>query len=60
VLLYPGERPIAAAVAVEAIEIGYPLLEMEAFSVPVDWLIGFFVLSLAFGYLLNGALGVEL
>lgn len=60
VLLYPGERPIAATLPVEAIEIGYPVLQMEAFSVPVDWLIGFFVLSLAFGYLLKGALGVEL
>lgn len=60
VLLYPGERAIAATLPVEAIEIGYPALQMEAFSLPVDWLIGFFVLSLAFGYLLKGALGVEL
>ena len=59
-LLYPGEPPIAAGHAIEAVEIGYAVLDMRAFGLPVHWLVAFFVLSIAFGYALKGALGVEL
>ena len=59
-LLYPGEPPIAADHAIEAVEIGYAALDMRAFGWPVHWLVAFFVLSIAFGYALKGPLGVVL
>ena len=58
-LLYPGEPPIAADHVVETVEIAYPGLEMRLLGVGVDWLIGFFVLSMAFGFAFKGVLGVE-
>lgn len=59
-LLYPGQPPIAADHAIEAVEIGYAALDMRALGWPVHWLVAFFVLSIAFGYALKGRLGVEL
>lgn len=58
-LLYPGEPPIAASHGLEAVEIGYPPLEMRLFGFGVDWLIGFLILSMAFGFAFKGVLGVE-
>lgn len=58
-LLYPGEPPIPADRAVEAIEIGYPALELEVLGWPVHWLPAFLVLSLAAGFAVKGRLGVE-
>lgn len=59
-LLYPGEPPIPAGHAVEAVEIAYPPLEIDALGLRVDWLIGFLVLSMAFGFACKGLLGVEI
>lgn len=59
-LLYPGERPIDRGHVVEAVEIGYPSLDMRVFGWTIDWLVAFFVLSMAFGYAFKGVLGVEL
>ena len=59
-LLYPGEPPIDSGHAIEAIEIGYPPLEMSLLGIGVNWLIGFFVLSMLFGFACKGVLGVEL
>ncbi len=59
-LLYPGEPPIAADHAIEAVEIGYAALDMRAFGWPLHWLVAFFALSLVFGFALKGPLGVEL
>lgn len=58
-LLYPGEPPIAASHGVETVEIIYPTLEFHLLGVGVDWLIGFFVLSMVFGFAFKGVLGVE-
>ena len=58
-LLYPGAPPIAAGHIVEAVEIAYPPLEMSLLGVGVDWLIGFLILSMAFGFAFKGVLGVE-
>lgn len=59
-LLYPGEPPIPSDHAVEAVEIAYPPLEIDALGLRVDWLIGFLVLSMAFGFACKGLLGVEI
>jgi hypothetical protein len=58
-LLYPGEKPIDAGVAVRAVEVDYPPLRIEALGFHIDWLIFFFVASIAFGFLMKGPLGIE-
>ena len=58
-LLYPGEPPIAADQGLESVAIGYPPLVMRLFGIGVDWLIGFFLLSMASGFACKGILGVE-
>lgn len=58
-LLYPGAPPIPATHPVEAVEIDYPSLDLGIMGWSVDWLVAFFVLSLAFGFTLKGRLGVE-
>ena len=59
-LLYPGGSTIPASVPVETVDVTYPALDISAFGLNLDWLIWFFVLSLAFGFLFKGTLGVEL
>ena len=58
-LLYPGEPPIAADHPVEAIEVAYPPQDLSLLGVGVNWLIGFLILSMAFGFAFKGVLGVE-
>ena len=59
-LLYSGERPIDGSHAIEAVEVGYSGLDMRVFGMTIDWLVAFFVLSMAFGFAFKGVLGVEL
>ena len=59
-LLYPGEPPIAANLNIEAIEVAYPPLELSLFGLRMDWLVGFLLLSMAFGFSFKGFLGVEI
>lgn len=60
-LLYPGEAPIAAASVFESAEIIYPPLEMTLlWIIPVNWLVGFFFLSIIFGFAFKDLLGVEI
>ncbi|HXG46709.1 MAG TPA: hypothetical protein VNO52_03725 [Methylomirabilota bacterium] len=59
-LLYPGEAPILPTSPIESIEILYPPLDLAFLGWPMDWLIVFFVLSLAFGYAFKGVLGVHI
>ena len=58
-LLYPGEPPIAADHPLEAIEVAYPPQDLSLLGVGVNWLIGFLILSMAFGFAFKGVLGVE-
>ena len=58
-LLYPGEPPIPSNHTVEAVEISYPVQDLGVFGWNVNWLVAFFVLSMAFGFAFKGALGVE-
>ena len=57
--LYPGEPPIPSDHPVEAVEIVYPPLELGVFGWSINWLVAFFVLSLAFGFAFKDVLGVE-
>jgi len=59
-LLYPGEPPIEQSQIVEAIEITYRQLELRIFGWSVDWLVLFFVLSIASGFAFRKVLGVEI
>ena len=59
-LLFSGDRPIDGSHVIEAVEVGYPGLDIRVFGWTVDWLVAFFVLSMAFGYAFKGVLGVEL
>ena len=59
-LLYPGEPPIPPGHTIEAVEIAYPPLDLRVLGLAVDWLIGFLVLSMAFGFACKGPLGVEI
>jgi hypothetical protein len=58
-LLYPGEPPIAADHPVEAVEVGYPPQDLSVLGIEVNWLVGFLILSMAFGFAFKGVLGVE-
>ena len=58
-LLYPGEPPIPADHPVEAIEVGYPPQDLSLLGIEVNWLVGFLILSMAFGFAFKGVLGVE-
>ena len=58
-LLYPGAPPIATDSNVEMIEVAYPPRELSLFGLSIDWLIGFLLLSMAFGFGFKGILGVE-
>jgi hypothetical protein len=59
-LLYPGEPPIDRASAIASVEVRYPPLPLALFGVGVDWLLFFFVASLASGFAFRRALGVEI
>jgi len=59
-LLYPGEPPIAASSSFESIELQYGEREIRAFGFGVDWLIGFFIISVIAGFAFKGVLGVEI
>ena len=58
-LLYPGEPPIPSSHPIEAVEIVYPALDLNVFGLTVNWLVAFFVLSIAFGFAFKDMLGVE-
>jgi len=58
-LLYPKEPPLDPSSGIASIEVAYPELEIRCLGVGVDWLIAFFVLSIAFGFAVKGFLGVQ-
>ena len=58
-LLYPGEEPIAAGEAVEAIEVKYPPRTLSFGLFGADWLIPFFVISILAGYAMKGIFKTE-
>ncbi len=58
-LLYPKEPPIDPDSGIESIEVIYPRLDIRFLGVGVDWLVAFFVLSIAFGFATKGFMGVQ-
>ena len=58
-LLYPGEPPLARSGAVKSVEITYRRLDLSIFGWSIDWLVCFFVLSIASGFAFRKVLGVE-
>jgi len=59
-LLYPGEPPIDPRAPVESIRLSYDSLPIRIFGFHVNWLVGFFVASIAFGFAFRKRLGVEI
>ena len=59
-LFHPGEPPIPADHAVEAVEVACPPLDLRLLGLQVDWLVAFLVLSMATGFACKGLLGVEI
>jgi hypothetical protein len=59
-LLYPDEAPILKSSAIESIEILYPKLGLSFLGWHMNWMILFLVLSLVFGYMFKGVLGVQI
>lgn len=58
-ILHPGEAPLDPSGPIRAFTVGYPQKELFLFGWETHWLVLFFVLSIACGYLLKGPLGVE-
>jgi len=58
-ILHPGERPLDHNGAVESVSIVYPAPDLRFLGWGVNWLAGFLVVSIAFGYLLKGYFGVH-
>lgn len=59
-LFQPVEKPLDAAGPVQSIRIEYPPAEMRLFGMNIHWLVGFFVLSIVFGFMLKGVFKVEI
>jgi hypothetical protein len=59
-VLYPGEPPLPDGTPVRSVEILYPARRLAAFGVGVHWLVGYLVLSIAFGFALKGVFKVEI
>lgn len=60
VLLNPGEPPFEADTSVRAIRVGYPARTMRVFGWRMHWLMLFFGLSMAFGFMFKQFFRVEL
>jgi uncharacterized membrane protein (DUF106 family) len=58
--LYPAEDPLPADSPVSAITVGYAETDVPVFGWPVNWLVLFLVLSIAFAFALRKPLGVTL
>jgi uncharacterized membrane protein (DUF106 family) len=58
ILLNPGETPIRST-SVQSVNIEYPPMEISFLGWSIHWLVYFFILSVAFGYLTKGLFGIE-
>lgn len=59
-LLYPAEEPLPRESPIASIALGYPEDSISLLGWHVQWLVAFFVLSVAFAFLLRGRMGVTL
>jgi hypothetical protein len=58
--LYPGEAPLPGGSPIRSIEILYPARRLSVLGLGVNWLVGYFVLSMIFGFGLKGVFKVEI
>ena len=58
--LYPGEAPLPGGGPVRSIEILYPARRLSVLGLGVNWLVGYFILSMIFGFGLKGVFKVEI
>jgi len=59
-LLYPAEKSIPEDVGVDHIEITYPAIDYIFLGLNIHWLVIFFVVSIAAGFMLKGFFRVEI
>jgi uncharacterized membrane protein (DUF106 family) len=59
-LLYPAEPPLPKESPLVSITLAYPEDAVSIFGWAVNWLVAFFVLSIAFAFALRGRMGVTL
>ncbi|MDH3255302.1 MAG: hypothetical protein OEM62_09950 [Acidobacteriota bacterium] len=59
-LVYPAESPLASGGAVESIALSYPDREVGLLGWKSHWLVHFFVLTIAFAFLLRKPMGVTI
>ena len=59
-IFQPVERPFDPKGQVQSISIQYPPADMRLLGIHVNWLVGFFVLSIIFGFMLKGVFKVEI
>ena len=58
--LSPAETGLPAASPIESITMTYPKRDLKAWGMSVNWLVGFFVVSLIAGFSLKGVFKVEI
>jgi uncharacterized membrane protein (DUF106 family) len=58
-LLYPAEAPLPSD-AFESIAVTYPEADVDVFGIELHWMIVYFVLSIAFAFLLRGTFKVTI
>jgi uncharacterized membrane protein (DUF106 family) len=59
-VLYPAEPPLPREAAVESIRVTYPDRDISVFGWHLNWMVVFFVLSIAFAFALRKPFGVTL
>jgi len=58
-LLYPAEPPLPAG-GFESVTVTYPEANVEVFGIELHWMIWYFILSIAFAFLLRGTFKVTI
>lgn len=58
-LLHPGEPPLKKTTGIKSVQVNYPALDIMVAGWKINWLVQFFILSIASGYLLKGFFGIE-
>jgi uncharacterized membrane protein (DUF106 family) len=59
-ILYPGERSIPSSSTIRSVSVQHQPLPISVLGWHVDWLILFFILSIALSFALKGLFGIEL
>jgi uncharacterized membrane protein (DUF106 family) len=57
--LYPTEPPIPGDSVIESIHVAYPHRELKLLGLTINWLLAFFIISVAAGFALKGVFGIE-